>query len=175
MRGDRLLRTGYQMKITYRLTFEDYDDAARARNAKDRRIRAGAALGMSVLLFGYWMASGRNAQVGHAWLLLATFVVVIYLLFRWIDKLRFRKAYQRGSEGGFDRNELIVDISEDGIKSSEASNIEEWSYFSKYSESNNAFILYRANSIHAIFPKRAFDVDGMDSFRRLLQAKLGRS
>ena len=175
MRGDRLLRTGFQMKITYRLTFEDYYEAARARNAKDGRIRAGAALGMSVLMFGHWLASGRNAQVGYAWLLIAAFAVVIYMLFRWIDKLRFRNAYQRASEGDFDGNEVIVDISEEGIQNPKTSSREEWSYFSKYSESDNAFVLYRANSVHAICPKRAFDADGMNSFRRLLQVKLGRS
>ncbi len=163
------------MRITYRLAFEDYYDAARARDAKGVRIRAGAALGMSVLLFGYWMASGRDARVGRACLLMVAFAVVVYLLARWIDKLRFRNSYRKGAAPGLDGKELTVDISEEGVQGPEAQNKEEWLHFSKYSESDKAFILYRANSIHAIFPKRAFDVDGMNSFRQLLRTKLERS
>jgi hypothetical protein len=163
------------MRITYRLTFEDYCDAARARNAGHWRSRAGVTLAVSVLLCGYWMASGRNVRVGRTCLLIVALLVVVYLLTGWLRNLRFRNSYRKGAEPGFDGKEFTVDILEEGIQSPDTPSKEEWSQFSKYSESNNSFILYRNNSIQAIFPKRAFDVDGMNSFRRLLQEKLGRS
>jgi hypothetical protein len=100
---------------------------------------------------------------------------VVYLLARWIDKLRFRNSYRKGAIPGVGSKEFTVDISEEGVQGPEAQTKEKWSHFSKYSESDNAFILYQGNSIHAIFPKRAFDVDRMDRLRQLLRTKLGRS
>jgi len=35
-------------------------------------------------------------------------------------------------------------------------------------------ILYQGGSIHAIFPKRAFDINDLSSFRRLVETSLTR-
>jgi hypothetical protein len=83
------------------------------------------------------MASGRNARVAHTCLLIVAFLVVVYLLIGWVHSLKFRNLYRKGSEPGFDRKEFTLDISEEGIQAADAAT-EEWSHFSKYSESNNA-------------------------------------
>jgi hypothetical protein len=51
-------------------------------------------------------------------------------------------------------------------------NKQEWPCFSSYSESAHAFILYRSNTIEAIFPKRAFNPDNLNSFRQILKANI---
>jgi YcxB-like protein len=160
------------MRITYRLTFDDYYDAAQARNAKDRYIRGGLVLAIAVLLFGAWMRT-RNTRAGHIDLVLALLVLVSLPLAGWLSKLSFKKAYRRGATNGANEK-FTLEISEEGIQSADSTNREKWLDFSKYSESDNAFIIYRADSIHVILPKRAFDVNDVGNFRQLIKAKLAR-
>jgi len=70
--------------------------------------------------------------------------------------------------------EFTVDILEDGIQSPGTSNLDKWSDFSRYAESSVSFVLLGKDSIEAIFPKRAFDADGMRSFRRILKSRVAR-
>lgn len=160
------------MRITYRLTFDDYYDAAQARNAKDRYIRGGLVLAIAVLLFGVWMRT-RNTRAGHIDLVLALLFLVSLPLAGWLSKLSFKNAYRRGATNGTNEK-FTLEISEEGIQNADSTNREKWLDFSKYSESDNAFIIYRADSIHVILPKRAFDVNNVGNFRQLIKAKLAR-
>jgi hypothetical protein len=160
------------VRITYRLAFDDYYDASQEQNAKARQVRQGAILAIAVLLFGAWIRTG-NTRVGHVYLALALLLVVALPLAKWLSKRSFKNPYERGATKRSD-NELTVEISEDGIQGSDSTNREEWLHFSKYSESNDAFILYQVDSVHVILPKRSFDINGLDSFRRLIKGKLAR-
>jgi hypothetical protein len=83
---------------------------------------------------------------------------------------RVRRGVSTGSN-----KEVSVEISDEGIQSADSASRDEWSHFSKYSESKNAFIVYKGDCIYVILPKRAFDIDGVDRFRMLIEAKLPRS
>ena len=159
------------MTITFRLTLEDYYDAGRQFHARKRRLRGSIALGMSIFLFARWMVSGRSARAGFVHLLAIAIIAMIYLFVGWSDRASFKRKWKR-AETGAGNAELTVNISEEGIQGASLSERTAWSSFSKYSESNSAFVLYRAGSIDSIFPKRAFDIDGIANFRRLLEKQL---
>jgi hypothetical protein len=160
------------VRITYLLSFEDYFDAAQARNRKGRKAYQAILLVTAALLFGAWIRTG-STQRGHVCALLALLLLGCLPLTNWIRKRSFGSAYRRGAANAVPK-EFTVEISEEGLQYDGSAIREEWSKFSKYSESGNAFILYQADSIHAIFPKRAFDITGVSTFRRLVQSKLAR-
>jgi hypothetical protein len=115
-----------------------------------------------------------NPSARHVYLLLASLVLVSLLLAQWVSKRSFLNAYRRGVSTGSNK-EVSVEISDEGIQSADSASRDEWSHFSKYSESKNAFIVYKGDCIYVILPKRAFDIDGVDRFRMLIEAKLPRS
>jgi hypothetical protein len=161
------------MRITFHLAFEDYYDAAQVLNASNRRISGVAVIALAVVLGVVWMRV-PNVTGGHHHFLLASLLLMLLASFpavRYLSKLSSARAYRkaRGDKAG---KEFTVDISEDGIQSLDPPQKDEWSRFSKYSESAGAFILCRETSVYAILPKRAFDREGIDSFRRILGAKL---
>jgi hypothetical protein len=158
--------------ITFRLESEDYFDAAQARSAIGRRVRQAGVLTTLVLLFVV-LKPTTNVRNGTAFLLLAVLLLGIQRLATWLERRSLKNAFKRGDSDAESR-EITVEISEQGIQSTDLRTSQEWSGFSKFSESNNAFILYEADSICAILPKRAFDAEGIDRFRRLIQTKLKR-
>ena len=160
------------MRVTYRLAFEDYYDAYQARTAKRRRVRELLLLAITVLLCAAWIRT-ENRRVGQGYLVLGVMFLLSLPAARWLNKISFENAYRRGASDSSGK-EFTVDISEDGIQVPHTPHKENWSCFSKYSESGSAFILYRSSSIHAILPKRAFEAGDIDSFRRLLRGKLAR-
>lgn len=160
------------MRIIFRLEFEDYYDAAQARSARDRRVRQVAVLAVVALLLVAWMRAG-NSRGGYVYVLLALLLLLSIPLAQWVSKRSFLNALRKDASTGPNR-EFSVEISKEGIQSADSAYRDDWSHFSKYSESNGAFILYQEDSISAILPKRAFDVDGADGFRRLVEAKLPR-
>jgi hypothetical protein len=89
----------------------------------------------------------------------------------WLNKLYFKYANTRAFHAGPGK-EFSVDIQEDGIQAVGVPNKQEWLYFSNYSESAHAFILYRSNTIEAILPKCAFNPDSLNSFRQILKANI---
>lgn len=161
-----------QMRLSYRLTIDDYYDAGQARNRKNRRVSKVAAVAM-VVAISLALIRGLNVQVGHKYLSLGLFLIVFFGIFpasRWIEKLLFRRALKK--TGDKSTNEYVVDISENGIRFLDQPQEDDRSHFSKYSESPSSFILYQEDSICAILPKRAFNPEGIDSFREILSAKL---
>jgi YcxB-like protein len=160
------------VKITYRLSFYDYFDAAQARDAKGWKARGLILLAVAAALFGVWIGT-RKTQNGYVYVLLSLLLLGSLALANWLKRRSFKKAYVRGAVSTAPKD-FTAEISEDGIQLDGSASREEWSHFSKYSESINAFILYQADSIYAIFPKRSFDTNAMNTFRRLVQAKLAR-
>ena len=126
---------------------------------------------MSVFLFARWMVSGRSAGAGFAHLLAIAIIAMIYLFVSRSERASFVRKWKRSETGAGDA-ELTFNISEEGIQGALTPENTAWTSFSKYSESKNAFFLYRAGSIDTIFPKRALGVDDINRFRRLLREKL---
>lgn len=161
------------MRVTYWLNFEDYYDASQARTAKARFLSRYALLTLAVLL-GVRIMRSTTGSIERSYLssgaVLLLFVVLPEAV-RWIHKLYLRhtttKAFKATAE-----KEISVDIQEHGIQVVGVPNRQEWSYFSNYSESTQSFILYRSNTIEAIFPKRAFNDDSLSSFRQILKANI---
>jgi len=102
-------------------------------------------------------------------------VIVLFMVLpeagRWFNRLyltyRNPKAFRADRE-----KEISVDIELDGIQVVGDPNKEDWSHFSNYTESPNAFILYRSNTIETILPKRAFSPDSLSSCRQILEANI---
>jgi YcxB-like protein len=89
----------------------------------------------------------------------------------WLNKLHFKYANTRAFHAGPGK-EFSVDIQEDGIQAVGVPNKQEWSYFSSYSESAQAFILYRSIPSKLFLPKCAFNPDSLNSFRQILKANI---
>ena len=159
------------MRITFRLASEDYYEAAQARSANNRRVSEVAFLAMVGALSVVWIRA-PNARGGHSYALLGFVLLALLALIpvsRLLAKLSFTNTWKNAADPGKD---FTVDISEHGIQSLDPTQKDEWSRFSKYSESVNSFILYKDGSVYAILPKRAFDPESINSFRRILKAKL---
>jgi hypothetical protein len=158
------------MKITYKCEYTDHYEAQLMGNAKQRLIM----LRTTLAAFTFFCVVGflaTDPQDKYRFPLLGLMFLGVIPIYQLRQKLLLRsikKAYERG--GGDKQNE--VEITEDGIQNLNSQDKQPWSYFSRYSESPNDFILYRANMIYAIFPKRAFDNAGLEFFRRILKARL---
>jgi hypothetical protein len=160
------------MQITFRLASEDYYDAALTHRAKNRRINEAAVLAMVVVLSVVWMRA-PNAQSTRSYVglgLLLVVLVAMVLASRWLEKFSFRNASRDAEVNPC--KECSVDISEDGIQTTDQAQRDDWSHFSKYSESARSFILYQGSSVCAILPKRAFRPDSIDRFRHILKKTL---
>jgi hypothetical protein len=163
------------MRISFRLALEDYYDALQVSRARNRRIRGIAVFTMAVVLAVVLMRE-PNVPGGHPIIALVCLLVILLgsiPTFSWLERRSFKNSDNKGAASYPDR-ELTIEISETGIETVNSVHRDEWSRFSKYSESDNAFILYRDNTIYSILPKRAFDSEGISSFRRILEAKLSK-
>ena len=161
------------MRVTYCLKFEDYYDASQVRTAKARLVSRFALLVM-VALLGVVMMRLAAASVWRNYLSLGLMIVLLAFLpeaVRWLNKRYLKYADTRATSA--DRaKEISVDIEEDGIQMVGVPNKQEWSYFSNYSESAHAFILYRSSTIEAILPKRAFSRDSLSNCREIFKANI---
>lgn len=160
------------MRITYRLTCDDYYEAAQTSKRERRWISFSAFLSLWVMLvFASIRSRGVHSEPVYAvfGFLLVLFVVLDRLAV-WLGKVFFMRACARKADS-LDK-EFIVNISESGISKPDSLTSEDWSSFSKHKESANDFVLYRSNLIYVILPKRAFALDDLDTFRRLLKTKL---
>ena len=159
------------MRTTFRLAFEDYYDAEQARNAKNRYVTTFAILAMTLLL-GLVLMRQPVTQGGHPLVaLVLAFLVLVGAVraVRWLDKRSFERSFNRDAN---DAKVCTVDISESGIELLDPPQRDEWSSFSKYSESDKSFILYQGTSVYAIFPKRALHLEDVEHVRRILNARL---
>ena len=161
------------MRVTYCLNFEDYYDASQVSTAKARWISRCARLAM-VALLGVVIMRSPDASVWRAYLSLALMIVLLMFLpqaVRWLTKLYLRYANTKAARADTGK-EISIDIEEDGIQVVGVPNKQEWSYFSNYSESAHAFILYRSSTIEAILPKLAFSRDSLSGCRQILKANI---
>ncbi len=161
-----------QMRISYLLTPGDYYDASRIQSTKQRLLRRLAILLICIILCVLW--TRQNGVRGtYAFALLAFFILLSEFAAARLGRFYFKRALRQGTKES-SGTEFTVDILEDGIQTLGTSNLDQWSHFSGYSESPSSFVLLGKNSIEAIFPKRAFDADGIRDFRRILMSRVAR-
>jgi hypothetical protein len=160
------------MRISYRLTPDDFYDASRVRSTKQRLLRQSAILLIGLILFVLWTRqSGLRGVVAFA--LLAIFFLLLEFASARLGRFYFKRALRQRVEDS-SGDEITVDILENGIQTMGTSNLDQWSHFTRYSESPSSFVLLGKDSIEAIFPKRAFDADGIRNFRRILKSRVPR-
>jgi hypothetical protein len=163
------------MRSTFHLGLDDYYDAAQARNAKNRRIANSAVL-LIILLLGLVWFRTPTPKGGHpvsALVLASLLLIGVMRATSWLGKLYFERSFD--SAANHETSKVYtVDISEDGIELLDPPQKDEWSSFSKYSESDRSFILYQGASVCAILPKRSLGPQDVDQIRRILGARLSK-
>jgi Na+/proline symporter len=161
-----------RMRIRYRLTPDDYYDASRVRSKKQRLLRRSAILLICIILGALWMRQS-GLRGAFAFALLVVFILLSEFAGARLGRFYFKRALRQGAKDS-SGTEFTVDILEEGIQPLGTSALDKWSDFSHYSELPSAFVLLGKDSIEAIFPKRAFDADGIRNFRRILKSRVAR-
>jgi len=92
------------------------------------------------------------------------------LIYDFFLKKRYAKVVAKSGS----KMNSILEIYESGIQRPDSSVKVEWPYFSSYSESANDFVLYHANMIDTILPKRAFESQDVEKLRQILNANISR-
>ena len=152
------------MRLDYDLTEKDFLEAQR------RHAAFGPALCNCGAYFSLRLPSSLLSPI-HTTIrsLFCRFYSGFFLLFG--TRLLTRRSFRETR--GF--NNTFTVISETGIDSSSptGSTQSTWSAYTRYVESRNLFLLYRAPHVFSLLPKRAFAPGEEESFRGLLNAKLG--
>ncbi len=163
------------MKITYRITPEEYGEAHRAHASSKAlwRWRNRISLTIIIIFLAVSIAvsifdSEMRVMVRPAIILFSGLLV---LLFLGRSNLLWRRQYNKIDSL---KRESTVEIREDGITAStEAARSEiKWISFIRWYESKTLFLLYQQPSLFSIYPKRAFEPGEVDEFRELLQRKI---
>jgi hypothetical protein len=166
------------MKISYRISREDYVDAQKLHRAKSPRafvralVLAGKVLtGIGLLTILVLAAVGRDPRV---WSNLAPLVFLLaawaFVMLLWVP-FNWRRSYAKDPRL---QQEIAADISEDGIhlESPVFDSKVKWGIFVRFLESDRVFVLYQTNRMFNLFPKAAFAPGEAEEFRNLLRRKL---
>jgi hypothetical protein len=161
------------MKVTYRITEQDYMDAHDLFCANDLpkyrrlyyRARPWIGAGFIALQVCYLFIDPDSNRTA----VLAGFIAGGYLLYRGYGLRRsFRQLYRQDKRF---EHEFTADISEEGIRvvtPTEDSHMK-WASFVRILESEKIFLLFHAEWLFSIFPRRAFGLAEADQFRDLLR------
>jgi hypothetical protein len=161
------------MKITYRVTREDYLSAVNLffKNQKPRYRRVFRFilpwLGVVLLLleiFSEFVLPHRDPVTVVAGTVMGLYFVYCGFALRFY----FRRAYKKNPVY---RHEFSADISDDGIHVVTATSETQykWAGFVRYIESDNLFMLYLTDVNYVALPKHAFTPGEIETFQGLLQ------
>lgn len=163
------------MKIVYRITEQDYMEARDLFVANEpwyrRRSRwlmpwvGGLLIALQVLYI--ITVPDRNPAIPAF-----GFLIGIYLLYCGFAIRRyFRRLYRNDKRF---QHDFTAEISEDGIHivTPNAETQMKWSNFIRILESDTIFMLFHAEWIFNIFPKRAFDPSEVPQFRDMAQRNI---
>jgi hypothetical protein len=164
------------MRIVYRITEEDYMGAHAlfAANETPRYRRASRRLlpwlggGLLLIQLAYLIVvPNPNPVVWGVGSLGGVYFLYCSVALRRYFRRRFR------NDRRF-QHDFTADISGEGIHivtPSEDSRVK-WSAFIRALESDKIFMLFHAEWIFSIFPKRAFDPVGLEQFRELVRSNI---
>jgi hypothetical protein len=166
------------VRISYRITREDYIDAQKLHRSKSPRafVRAIVLLGKVLAGVGFLtllvlaaVDRDRNLWSNLAPLIIllaaGALVMLVGVPFSW------RRSYAKDPRL---QHEITADISEDGIhlESSDFDSILKWGLYFRFLESDRVFLLYQTNRMFNLFPKNAFAPGEIEEFRELVRRKL---
>jgi hypothetical protein len=163
------------MKIIYRVSEEDYVGARDLFVANEkpfyRRVsrRAMPWTGGLLLILAILFAVGPQRNLNLA---LVNVAIGTYLLYCGFAIHRyFRRAYRKDQRFQYD---FTLDASEEGIHVVTPTSESEmkWATFVRYLESDKIFMLFIADLLFIVVPKRAFASGEVDQFRDLLRRNL---
>ena len=160
------------MEVQYQRTFSDYQETVAVRRIRslDRKVVFVLAfcliyiLGMIVLMsFGLSQALASVAIIGGTILLGSVWSAVFHV---WL-----KHDFRRHPNLALPESVRIDDI---GLhaESEEPTGTTKWQAYSKFRETQNLFLLYLGPRLVQALPKRAFSVEQLEQFRRLVGTKL---
>jgi hypothetical protein len=159
------------MKIVYRITEQDYMEAHDLLAANEPWYRRSSRRllpwlgGLLLVTQLVYLVTGTDR---NPTLLAFGFSVGAYLLYCGFALRRyFRLSYRKDKRF---QQDLTADVSEDGIHVATltADSQMKWGGFIRFLEFDKIFMLFHAQWIFNIFPKRAFTPTEADEFRELL-------
>ncbi len=153
------------MRLDYDLTENDFLEAQRRHGG----IRARLVQVWGILLVAAAVISAISHPHSYSAFILPL-LFGFFLLFG--TRLLTRSSFRRDPRL---QQHFQAVISDTGIDFSNptGSTQSTWSAFTRYVESRNLFLLYQAPHVFNVLPKRAFASGDEESFRGLLNAKLG--
>lgn len=157
------------MRITFHPTFDDYYEAATLRGKKLSTVGRVGLLAISAGVVVAWALR----LVETLYLLLAFGLLIAIPGIDWLHEFSLRRVFTKAALNG-EHKEIALNISGEGLEEQSSGAKADWKHFSEYSESPRVFVLYRKDTIEAIFPKSAFDAGGLLAFQELLRANLRR-
>jgi hypothetical protein len=170
------LTGGTEIKITYTLTAQDFEDAYRARRvaepAQRWSMRVLYALVFLLVVAGaamYSVAPTRTTllKVAPLWVFAAVWVVIVRVVPARIAGRLFREQSEK-------QVEQTTEFSETGIRTESADGTDSvvaWPQVMKWSESERVFLLYLTARLFVVYPKRVMGGKAAE-LRELLKGKV---
>lgn len=163
------------MELTYDLTQKDFYDAFVAHGERSvflkwgRRLRLGFIFLFTLITPIGLLTLAKDHQIRFVSVvpLLAFWAISIWGLPWWSGRTQFLKQAAQGFRT------MTLDGSGIHWRWQGGQADVEWTNFVRFLESKTLFLLYASPSCYNIVPKRAFAPGGTESFRELLQEKLG--
>jgi len=155
------------MRVSHKLSETDVLEAQRKHGGVS--IKVLPIIGLLVLAFSL-VSLMHNPNPKQFPNLVGGMVVGLFLVF--FLRLQVWLSFRRDNRCQ-DQCEAFISDSGIDVSSSKVNSKYDWSAFVRFSETKNLFLVYQARQVFNVFPKRAFAADEVDSFRNLLDEKLG--
>jgi hypothetical protein len=157
-----VLATGVWVRVSYTLTFNDLLEAHSKHGGYGGKVLQ--AIGLLMMAGG--LSDIRDPKASSVFLVVwGLFLTFFFRIQAWL-RCRFDSRFQ---------DEFEITISDSGIDISnpKVTSKFHWDSFVRYVETTTLFLIYETGYVFHIFPKRAFSVEQVDEFRRLLDQRLG--
>lgn len=163
------------MKITYRVSEQDYMDAYQLFVAHEpgfRRASRRVLPVIGVLVMVLPIVSLSEAPHNSPGLAVITILFGAYMLYcGFALKLYFRKLYRRDRRL---QQDSTAEIGEDGVHiiAPDSDSKMKWSSFIRILESDRIFMLFHTQWLFSVLPKSAFGSGDVNAFRELANRKI---
>jgi len=163
------------MKITYRLTPEEYGEAQRAHASSKALWRWRNRISLTIIIFFLAASIALSIFDSEMGVMVRPAIILfsglLALLFLGRSNLVWRWQYNKIDAL---KRECTAEISDEGIISNtEVARSEmKWNLFTRWYEGKNVFLLYLQPRLFNIVPKRAFAPGEAEEFRELLRRKI---
>ncbi|MBP0017276.1 MAG: YcxB family protein [Cyanobacteria bacterium SBLK] len=158
------------MKIEFRLTVRDYQEAFKAHWKQQKkyyfyRVVVGLLLITSILTFLLGDLAGSIVYL----LLAIIFIPVV----NWINNVSLKAAWKNQTDTL--KQPMTIEATADSlsIEGESFQSVLQWKLYNKFIETTNLFVIYEEKNLLRIIPKRAFANDEeLSEFRKILQENI---